>query len=414
MPRDSGGTYSLPAGNPVVTLTVISSTWANTTLSDISTALTGSLDRSGQGAMLAGLKLFDGTIGAPGLTWGTETTSGIYRNAAGDFRFAIAGVDVWRFATGGSIGLFGNGTVGAPGISWVSEPTSGMYRAGAADFRWALAGVDFMQWTTNLESISGTAPARRWNETDAAANNRLWDAIATGEDFHFRALTDALVATNWMSVTRTAGVVDLITLASTAVTVTGQATFTNNGPGIIIDRTAGAPSIRINEGAAAANNRLWDEVATGEALLFRAINDAVSVFTTWMQVDRTGTTIDTINFPNGVLQYAGLEVGFRNMARNDQNGNYTLLTGDRAGSIIYGGGGGHTYTLPVGLALGIFTIINFGTGTLTLSASTPANLAWANGSGVISTGNRTLAIAGIATVWSPSSGNWYVWGTGLT
>ena len=48
MSRNGTGTYNLPAGNPVVTNTTISSTWANTTLTDIATALTGSLASDGQ------------------------------------------------------------------------------------------------------------------------------------------------------------------------------------------------------------------------------------------------------------------------------------------------------------------------------------------------------------------------------
>jgi hypothetical protein len=48
MSRNGSGTYSLPAGNPVVTGTTISSTWSNTTLADIANALTGSLASDGQ------------------------------------------------------------------------------------------------------------------------------------------------------------------------------------------------------------------------------------------------------------------------------------------------------------------------------------------------------------------------------
>jgi hypothetical protein len=48
MSRNGSGTYTLPAGNPVVTGTTISSTWANNTLTDIATALTGSLAADGQ------------------------------------------------------------------------------------------------------------------------------------------------------------------------------------------------------------------------------------------------------------------------------------------------------------------------------------------------------------------------------
>ena len=48
MSRNGSGSYSLPAGNPVVTGTTISSTWANTTLNDIASALTGSVASDGQ------------------------------------------------------------------------------------------------------------------------------------------------------------------------------------------------------------------------------------------------------------------------------------------------------------------------------------------------------------------------------
>jgi len=48
MSRNGSGTYNLPAGNPVVTATTITSAWANTTLSDIASALTGSLAADGQ------------------------------------------------------------------------------------------------------------------------------------------------------------------------------------------------------------------------------------------------------------------------------------------------------------------------------------------------------------------------------
>jgi len=51
MSRNGSGVYSLPAGNPVVTGTTISSSWSNTTLSDIATALTGSVAADGQTTM---------------------------------------------------------------------------------------------------------------------------------------------------------------------------------------------------------------------------------------------------------------------------------------------------------------------------------------------------------------------------
>jgi hypothetical protein len=56
MSRNGSGTYNLPAGvNPVVTGTSITSTWANTTLNDIASALTGSLASDGQTPMTGNL-----------------------------------------------------------------------------------------------------------------------------------------------------------------------------------------------------------------------------------------------------------------------------------------------------------------------------------------------------------------------
>ena len=57
MARNGSGTYVLPAGNPVTTGTTISSTWANTTLSDISSALTTSISSDGQTTPTANLPM---------------------------------------------------------------------------------------------------------------------------------------------------------------------------------------------------------------------------------------------------------------------------------------------------------------------------------------------------------------------
>ena len=62
MSRNGSGVYSLPAGNPVVTGTTISSSWANTTLSDIATALTGSVAADGQTAMTGNLQMANNKI----------------------------------------------------------------------------------------------------------------------------------------------------------------------------------------------------------------------------------------------------------------------------------------------------------------------------------------------------------------
>ncbi len=93
MPRDGSGNYTLPAGNPVVSGTVIDVTWANPTMSDVAVALTDSLSRTGSGGMLVPFLNADGAVGSPGISWVNETTSGIYRAGLNDQRWASSGVD---------------------------------------------------------------------------------------------------------------------------------------------------------------------------------------------------------------------------------------------------------------------------------------------------------------------------------
>ena len=72
MSRNGSGTYTLPAGNPVVTGTTISSTWANNTLTDIASALTGSLAADGQTTATGNLQMGSNRI--TGLADGIATT----------------------------------------------------------------------------------------------------------------------------------------------------------------------------------------------------------------------------------------------------------------------------------------------------------------------------------------------------
>jgi len=57
MSFNGSGTYSLPSGNPVVGGSSISSTWANTTFSDLSSALTNALCKDGQSTPTANLRM---------------------------------------------------------------------------------------------------------------------------------------------------------------------------------------------------------------------------------------------------------------------------------------------------------------------------------------------------------------------
>jgi len=260
MPRNSSGTYSLyTPGNPVVTNTVISSTWANNTLADLASALTDSLSRTGDGGMQAPLELTDGAVGAPALTWATDTTSGWYRNAADDYRFSALAGDVLRLTSTGLVagaatgGLQGAGTINATGfyddgvqIGVAANPTGTIGLAAVngsattylrSDGAPALSQAIVPTWTG---AHTFTATTTRFSnndvrvqlyEADAASDEKLWDVAISAKVLALRTRTDANGSgVDFFSVTRGTGTA----IASLAVGNTANApTFTFLGTGVI-------------------------------------------------------------------------------------------------------------------------------------------------------------------------------------
>jgi hypothetical protein len=100
MPRDANGTFTLVAGNPVQAGALTSRAWANATLADIEDALTDSLSRSGQGGLLGPFLVPSGSVTAPGVSFASDTGSGLYLPGTGDLRVAAAGTQVARFYNG--------------------------------------------------------------------------------------------------------------------------------------------------------------------------------------------------------------------------------------------------------------------------------------------------------------------------
>ena len=101
MPRNSSGTYTLPAGNPVVPGDTIDAAWANDTLNDLATEITNSLSRTGAGGMLAPFRVSNGTLSAPGVAFTNETNTGLYRAGTADIWFAIQGVPIFEWTSTG-------------------------------------------------------------------------------------------------------------------------------------------------------------------------------------------------------------------------------------------------------------------------------------------------------------------------
>jgi hypothetical protein len=104
--------------------------------------------------MTASLALFDGLIGAPGLSWSTETTSGLYRAGAGDFRYSIASTDKLQITTNGV--RTADGAAATPAYSFIADPDTGIWRSGANILDFATGGTNRLELTTTTFALAVT------------------------------------------------------------------------------------------------------------------------------------------------------------------------------------------------------------------------------------------------------------------
>lgn len=111
MPRNQNGQYFLPDGNPVTPGELITSDWANTTLDDVAAGLSGSLDRNGAGGMKAPLKLIDGTVNNPSLSFSSEGSTGVYLKSTGVMGVSVMGTEVAEIGKNGMTLMAGTGIV---------------------------------------------------------------------------------------------------------------------------------------------------------------------------------------------------------------------------------------------------------------------------------------------------------------
>jgi hypothetical protein len=107
MSRNGSGTYTLPAGNPVVTGTTISSTWANSTLTNIASALTDSLAADGQTTATGNLKMGNNRI--TGLADGIASTDAATKSQVDT---AIAGLGTMSAQNANAVAVTGGAVDG--------------------------------------------------------------------------------------------------------------------------------------------------------------------------------------------------------------------------------------------------------------------------------------------------------------
>ncbi len=129
MSRNGSGTYSLPAGNPVVTGTTIASTWANTTMNDLAAALTDSVAADGQTPMTGALDMNSNKV--TNLATGTISGDGINFTQFNTPTFGGAVVCSTTLTVVGDTTMSGTGQLKIPNGTTgqrSATPVSGMIR----------------------------------------------------------------------------------------------------------------------------------------------------------------------------------------------------------------------------------------------------------------------------------------------
>jgi len=158
MSRNGSGTYSLPAGNPVVTNTTISSTWANNTLTDLATAMTGSIAADGQTTITGNLQMNNNKL--TGLAVGTTSGDSVEYSQ-------LAAILVSPTITG-DLTVTGNGTFQGTGFVLVSKGTTAQ--------RPAVAVAGQIRYNTDNNQFEGYANGA-WGQLGGGATGAGGDQV---------------------------------------------------------------------------------------------------------------------------------------------------------------------------------------------------------------------------------------------
>lgn len=255
MPRNGSGTYSLPQA-PFVAGTTISSSAMNSDLSDIATALTGSLPRDGQAGMSGQLKLADGSTVTPALSFTSDTNTGFYHPAADQIGVVINGNQVALFTSSGlngatPIGLISDyGGSSAPSLWYLCYGQNVSRTTYAALF--AVIGTTFGSGdgsTTfglpdlrgrvsfGVDNMGGSA-AGRLTSTYFGSDPTVLGNVGGGQ-------TKTLTATNQLPAYTPAGSVST-SVTNGTITINGQSNLLATGSGVGV---GGGGAFGINAGS---------------------------------------------------------------------------------------------------------------------------------------------------------------------
>lgn len=378
-PRNGAGTYTLPAGNPVVSGTTISSTVHNNTMSDIATALTGSLTKDGQTTATANQPMggFRHTnVGNPTLRSQYGTVDNIQD---GDYVVlsSVAGTNTITAA------LSPTPTAYVAGMQVVLIPANANTGATTLNIS-SIGALDLQKWSSgaqaNIVANDLRAGVPAYLVLDTGGDDWILLNPNSGNigDVTVGTLTATTVnpttinattinSTTSNPTTLNAGTVNATTTATTNLTLNGNTVggaanpsgtiglSANNGSANTWMRSDGRPALSqaiaptwtdihtfsnvptssidgsmllsdtnnpilgFSQSGASANNKVWDFVVSGTQFLGRTANDSGAGNVNWLAVSRSGTAVTRVAFPtdsNGTALSVGTtNTGLGGLAR---------------------------------------------------------------------------------------------------
>lgn len=140
----------------------------------------------------------------------------------------------------------------------------------------------------------------------------------------------------------------------------------------------------------------------------------LNVYLTASGVDVVKVTSTTFEV-TGTPKANGVELGFRGIPQNAQNGAYTLALTDAGGHVYSKNVAGQTVTIPANASVAFpigtaITLLNNGTNAITVNAAAVT----LRQAGTTNTGNRTLATKGLVTLLKVETDLWFISGVGLS
>lgn len=436
MPRNSSGTYTLPSGNPVVTGTTITSTWANATMTDLGAEITNSLDRNGRGGMLAPFKVADGSAAAPGVSFSNEPSTGWYRSASGEASMSVLGTQVIKstnsmttinnltvtnnttfsglVGVGGTAGLYaaaGRGELDIQGSNTaflglgISGTPKGYLGASASLLEIGVASGNSLsinmggtaQATLDAGGNMGlgstpllTAVNRKVFSVNGTLNSVVGFGVAGAAVASVYADTNLLAVNSNGVVTINPGNVEKVRFQGLGATIGGTNT----------------PTARLDIRAVGAGENWVTFYDTGNSL-YGAIGipgagGKFSIQSPNVPLSLSAGGAEAIVISTSqVATYGGFEIGFRDIPR-------TVATLERGKVFVTSAG----FTLNTGLATGsAYSVWNNSNSSITVTRGGGLILRLL---GTALDGNRTIGPYGWANIWVNSSGEYVMSGPGVS